>query len=69
VTMSLELDDDLQTRVQHLADVQQCSAHAVMHVAIREYLEREGDREKLEAELRTWLKPWDAGNEVAIPDQ
>jgi predicted transcriptional regulator len=39
---SVKLDDDLKSRIQHLADIRHRSAHWIMREAIRESLWRPG---------------------------
>ena len=42
---SVKLDDDLKSRIQHLAETRNRSAHWIMREAIRDYVEREEARE------------------------
>ena len=52
---SVKLDDDLKTRIQHLADVRHRSSHWIMREAIRDYVEREEKREAFKQDaLRAW---------------
>ncbi len=52
---SVKLDDELKSRIQHLADVRQRSAHWIMREAIRDYVEREEKRELIKEDaLRAW---------------
>ena len=52
---SVKLDDDLKSRIQHLADARHRSAHWIMREAIREYVEREEAREGFKQEaLASW---------------
>lgn len=53
---SIKLDDDLKSRLQHLAESRRRSAHWIMREAITQYIERE---EKREAYLRDAQKAWD----------
>lgn len=53
---SLKLDDELKSRVQHLAEVRRRSSHWIMREAIAQYVERE---EKREALRRQTLDAWD----------
>ncbi|HVY18301.1 MAG TPA: CopG family ribbon-helix-helix protein [Rhodopila sp.] len=56
-TTPLELDDDLQTRVQHLASARRRSASWIMREAIAQYVEREEKREAFRADA---LDAWEA---------
>jgi len=52
---SVKLDDDLKSRIQHLADLRHRSAHWIMREAIRDYVEREEARESFKQEaLASW---------------
>ncbi|WDE08869.1 ribbon-helix-helix protein, CopG family [Thalassomonas viridans] len=54
---SIKLDDDLKSRIQHLAELRHRSAHWIMREAIRDYVERE---EKREAFKQDALNAWEA---------
>lgn len=52
---SVKLDDDLKSRIQHLAEVRHRSAHWIMREAIRDYVEREEKRESFRQDaLQAW---------------
>ena len=52
---SVKLDDDLKSRIQHLAKVRHRSAHWIMREAIRNYVEREEASESFKHEaLASW---------------
>ncbi len=52
---SIKIDEDLETCVQHLADVRRRSAHWIMREAIQQYVEREEKREAFKQDaLRAW---------------
>jgi predicted transcriptional regulator len=52
---SLKLDDELKSRVQHLADARRRSSHWIMREAIAQYVEREEKREAFRQDtLRAW---------------
>jgi len=53
---SLKLDDELKSRVQHLAEVRRRSSHWIMREAIAQYVEREEKREALRQQT---LDAWD----------
>ncbi|MCE5388606.1 MAG: CopG family ribbon-helix-helix protein [Acidithiobacillus sp.] len=55
-TVSIKLNPDTRTRVQHLAEARRRSAHWIMREAIEEYLERE---ERKEAFRRETLAAWE----------
>ena len=58
---SVKLDDDLNDRIQHLADARHRSAHWIMCKAIRDYVEREEARESFKQDA---LKSWTAYQET-----
>jgi len=52
---SVKIDNELKSRIQHLADVRRRSAHWIMREAIRDYVEREEKRETFKQDaLRAW---------------
>ncbi|HLX53745.1 MAG TPA: CopG family ribbon-helix-helix protein [Aquella sp.] len=52
---SLKLNNDLQARIQHIAEIQHRSAHWIMCNAIRMYVEFEEHRETFKQEaLASW---------------
>jgi len=52
---SVKLDEDLKTRIQHLAEARHRSSHWIMREAIREYVEREENIERVKQDaLNTW---------------
>jgi len=53
---SLKLDDELKSRVQHLAEARCRSSHWIMREAIAQYVEREEKREALRQQT---LDAWD----------
>lgn len=57
---SIKLDDDLKSRIKHLADARQRSSHWIMREAIRDYVERE---EKCESFKQDALRAWEAYRE------
>ena len=62
---SVKLDDDLKTRLQHLADVRQRTAHWIMREAIREYVEREEAKEDFKQEaLASWTAYQETGQHL-----
>ena len=52
---SIKIDDELKSRVQHLAERQHRSAHWIMREAITQYVEREEARESFRQEaMASW---------------
>ncbi len=63
---SVKLDDDLKSRVQHLADRRHRSAHWIMREAIRDYVEREEARENFKQEaLASWTVYLETGRHLS----
>lgn len=55
MTISIELDDELENRIQRLAGIRQRSLQWTLREAIREYVEREEAIERFEQEaLASW---------------
>ena len=62
---SVKLDDDLKSRIQHLADIRHHSAHWIMREAIRDYVEREEARERFKQEaLASWTAYQETGQHL-----
>ena len=62
---SLKIDEELKTRVQHLAQLRQRSAHWIMHEAIQQYVEREEARESFKQEaLASWTAYQETGQHL-----
>ena len=62
---SIKIDDDLKSRVQHLADLRQRSAHWIMREAIAAYVSREEARESFKQEaLDSWASYQETGQHV-----
>lgn len=52
---SIKLDDDLKTRIQHLAESRQRTPHWIMREAITQYVTREEKREAFKQDaIRAW---------------
>ena len=63
---SVKLDNDLKSRIQHLADARHRSAHWIMCEAIREYVEREERREDFKQEaLASWTAYQETGRHLS----
>ena len=57
-----KLADNLKSRIQHLADIKQRSAHWIMQEAIRDYVEREEAKESFKQEaLASWAAYQETG--------
>tara|TARA_R110001599_G_scaffold163501_3_gene352902 strand:- start:1411 stop:1683 length:273 start_codon:yes stop_codon:yes gene_type:complete len=54
---SVKLDDELKSRIQHLAETRHRSSHWIMREAIRDYVEREEKRESFKQDA---LGAWEA---------
>lgn len=55
MTISIELDNELENRIQRLAGTRHCSLHWIIREAIREYVEREEAIERFKQEaLASW---------------
>ena len=62
---SIKIDDELKSRVQHLAGVRQRSPHWIMHEAIKQYVEREEGRESFKQEaLASWTTYRETGRHL-----
>jgi len=62
---SVKLDDELKSRIQHLADARHRSAHWIMREAIRNYVEREEARESFKQEaLASWAAYQETGQHL-----
>ena len=60
---SVKLDDDLKSRIQHLAEARDRSSHWIMREAIRDYVEREEKRESFKQDA---LRAWEAYQENGL---
>lgn len=63
MTKSVKLDPELESRIQHLAELRQRSPHWIMREAIQQYVDRE---EKREAFRRDALNAWEAYQETGL---
>lgn len=62
---SINLDDDLKSRIRHLASLRHRSAHALMREAIEQYVEREERREALRQDaINAWNEYQASGRHV-----
>jgi len=63
---SVKIDDELKGRIQHLAGVRRRSAHWIMCEAIRDYVEREEEKEKFKQEaLASWTAYQETGRHLS----
>ena len=65
MAMSIKIDDELKSRIQHLANSRQRSAHWIMREAIRQYIEREEAHESFKQEaLASWTAYLESGRHL-----
>ena len=65
VATSIKIDDELKSRVQHLAGLRQRSAHWIMREAIAQYVDREEAREGFKQEaLASWAEYQETGRHL-----
>ena len=63
---SIKLDENLKSRIKHLADVKHRSAHWIMREAIRDYVEREETKESFKEEaLASWTAYKETGRHLS----
>ncbi len=63
---SIKLDDELRSRIQHLADLRRRSAHWIMREAIRDYVDREEARESFKQEaMASWTAYQETGRHLS----
>ncbi len=60
---SVKIDNELKSRIQHLAEARQRSPHWIMREAIRDYVEREEKRESFKQDA---LHAWEAYQEDSL---
>ena len=62
---SVKLDEDLKSKVRHLATLRNRSPHWIMREAIRDYIEREEAKERFKEEaLASWKAYKDTGRHL-----
>ncbi len=62
---SVKLDDELKSRIQHLADIRQRSPHWIMREAIQDYVKREEAKESFKQEaLASWVTYQETGRHL-----
>ncbi|MBX9764127.1 MAG: CopG family ribbon-helix-helix protein [Pseudomonas sp.] len=62
---SIKIDDELKSRIQHLASLRQRSSHWIMREAIAQYVEREEARESFKQEaLASWAAYQETGRHL-----
>ncbi len=63
---SVKLDDELKSRILHLANIRHRSAHWIMREAIRDYVEREEARESFKQDaLASWTVYQETGRHLS----
>lgn len=63
---SIKIDDELKSRIQHLAGLRQRSSHWIMREAIAQYVDREEAREGFKQEaLASWAAYQETGRHLA----
>ncbi|PIE36640.1 MAG: CopG family transcriptional regulator [Gammaproteobacteria bacterium] len=60
---AVQLDNKLESRIQHLADARRCSPHQLINEAIRDYVEREEKRASFKQDA---LRAWEAYQENGL---
>jgi predicted transcriptional regulator len=66
---SIKLDTDLKDRLGHLAESRQRSAHWLMREAIREYVEREENREARRCDaIQAWNSYQATGRHLTLEE-
>ncbi len=66
MVMSVKLDQELQNKLQHLANIRKRSAHWIMCEAIRSYVEHEEARESFKQEaLDSWTTYQETGRHLS----
>lgn len=60
---SIELDDALKERVEHLAEIRRRTPDRIMRDAIAQYVDREEKRESLRQDI---VKAWDEARETGL---
>ncbi|MCF6256170.1 MAG: CopG family ribbon-helix-helix protein [Gammaproteobacteria bacterium] len=69
MAISVKIDDELKSRVQHLAEVRRRSAHWIMCDAIRNYVEREEKREAFKQDaLNAWATYASNGQHLTLEE-
>lgn len=62
---SIKIDDELKSRVEHLASLRQRSAHWIMREAIAQYVTREEARESFKQEaMASWTQYQETGRHL-----
>ena len=65
MAISVKIDDELKSRVQHLAGLRQRSAHWIMREAIAQYVAREEARESFRQDAReAWTEFQETGRHL-----
>lgn len=66
---SIELDDELSARLQHLAGIRKRSAHWIMREVLEQYVAREEARESFRQEaLASWTAYQETGRHLTAQE-
>jgi len=66
MAISVKIDDELKSRVQHLAGTRRQSAHWIMCEAILDYVEREEIKERFKQEaMAAWKAYQETGRHLS----
>lgn len=66
---SVKIDNELKSRVQHLAETRHRSPHWIMCEAIRDYVDREEKRESFKQDaLRAWETFQESGQHLTLEE-
>ena len=67
--MAIVLDNEIESKVQKLADARHCTAQSIMTEAIRQFVEREEKRERLWQDgLAAWQEYQETGLHVTMEE-
>ena len=67
--MAIVLDNEIESKVQKLAEVRHCTAQSIMTEAIRQFVEREEKRERLWQDgLAAWHEYRETGLHVTMEE-
>ncbi|MDP1997437.1 MAG: CopG family transcriptional regulator [Gallionella sp.] len=67
--MAIVLDNEIENKVQKLAEARHCTAQSIMTEAIRQFVEREEKRERLWQDgLAAWQEYQETGSHVTMEE-
>ena len=67
--VAIKIDPDIKARIKRLADARQRSSHWLMREAIRQYVEREEQREAFRQDAITAWEAYQADNKHATAEE